>query len=141
MNRIFFITIVALAICSNTIMAQADKYVSTGYCIFRQGAWDKDWVANSDASFAIDKDAKEIRFEHTVWAPHTLKVDRIDNLKTEEGFPLVVYHCTEPANGDQWELRFNEWTVFDEAAFYQYFQIEIKSPAATMRFMTKKADS
>ncbi len=140
MKRIFFITTVVLTICSNSIIAQADKYVSTGYCMLRQGAWDKDWVANSDASFSFDLNLKEIRFEHTNWAPHTLKVDRIENLNTEEGVPLVVYHCTESANGDKWELRFNEWTVFDEAVRYYYYQIELKSPSATMKFMTKKAD-
>lgn len=140
MYRKFFITIVVLILLGGTAMAQADKYISTGWCRFQQGEWDKEWVPNSDASFTINNNSREIRFDHTTWASHTLKIDRIENSQTEAGVPLVIYHCTEPASGEQWVLRFNEWTVFDEAAYYNYFQIEMKSPAASMRFMTKKAD-
>lgn len=140
MYRVFLITILALTLCGNMIMAQTGNYVSTGLCMFRQGVWDKEWIPNSDASFAIDNDSREIRFDHTTWASHTLKIDRIENSQTEEGVPLIIYHCTEPATGEKWVLRFSEWTVFDEAAYYKYYQIEMKSPDASMRFMTKKAD-
>jgi|GEM_PF-3559148 len=140
MYRLYFFTIVLLSITSINAMAQADNYVSTGYCRFRQGVWEKEWVQSSDASFIINHDSGEIRFDHTTWASHSLKIDRSENSQTEEGVPLIIYYCTEPANGDKWELRFNEWTVFDEAIYYYYYQIEIKNPYSLMRFMTKKAD-
>lgn len=121
-------------------MAQADNYASTGYCMYRQGAWDKEWVANSDARFSIGKDSGQILFTHTTWASHSLKIDRTENSQTEGGVPLIIFHCTEPADGSQWELRINEWTVFDEAGYYPYFQIEMKSPSGLVRFMTKRID-
>jgi hypothetical protein len=140
MYRIFFIIPVVLILLGNTAMAQADKYVSTGWCRFQQGEWNKAWVPGSDASFTINSNSGEIIFDHTTWASHSLKIDRTEDSSTAEGIPLKIYYCTEPANGEKWELRFNEWTVFDEAAYYHYYRIEIKNPAATMRFMTKKAD-
>lgn len=140
MYRIFFLATVMLTLAGSTVMAQANKYVSTGWCRFQQGAWEKEWVPNSDASFTINNESREIRFDHTTWASHSLKIDRIENSQTGEGVPLIIYYCTEPANGDKWELKFNEWTVFDEAGYYHYYQIEIKNPAASMRFMTKKTD-
>ncbi len=140
MYRILFITTVVLTLLGNRAMAQADKYVSTGWCRFQQGEWDKEWVPNSDASFTIHNSSQEIRFENTTWASHSLKIDRTENSKTAEGTPLIIYYCTEPSNGDKWELKFNEWTVFDEAGYYYYFLIEIKNPSASMRFMTRKAD-
>lgn len=140
MYRIFFITTMLLSLLGNPAMAQADKYVSTGWCRFQQGKWDKEWVPSSDASFTINSKSGEIRFDHTTWASHSLKIDRTENSSTSEGIPLVTYYCTEPSNGDKWELKFSEWTVFDESGYYYYFMIEIKNPAATMRFMTKKAD-
>ncbi|MDM8004345.1 MAG: hypothetical protein QUS66_15845 [Bacteroidota bacterium] len=140
MYRIFFITTVALILLGNTAMAQAERYVSTGWCRFQQGEWGKEWVPNSDAGFTIDSNSREIRFDHTTWASHTLKIDRTENSSTPEGIPLITYYCTEPANGDKWEVRFNEWTVFDESAYYHYYLIEIKNPSASMRFMTKKAE-
>lgn len=129
-----------MAICSITARAQADNFVSTGYCRFQQGAWEKEWAQSQDASFVINRTNGEIRFDHTTWASHLFKIERIENSLTEEGNPLIIYHCTEPDNGSQWELKFNEWTVFDEATYYHYYQIEIKSPSTLMRFMTKKAD-
>lgn len=140
MYRIFFITTVILTLAGSTVMAQADKYVSTGWCRFQQGAWEKEWVPNSDAGFTINIESREIRFDHTTWAPHLLKIDRTENSQTAEGVPLIIYYCTEPDNGDKWELKFNEWTVFDEATYYHYFQIEMKSPSGQVRFMTKKTE-
>ena len=140
MYRALLITSLALTMCCNTIMAQTGKYVSTGYCMFRQGAWDKEWAPNSDASFTIDNDSRDIRFDHTTWASHSLKIDRIDNSQNEESVPLIIYYCTEPANGEKWEVMLNEWSVFDEAGYYLYYQIEMKSPSALIRFMTRKVD-
>lgn len=120
--------------------AQTDKYVSTGYSKLRQGAWDKEWIASSDAGFVINRDSGEIRFDHTTWASHSLKINRAENSQTEEGGPLTIYHCAEPANGDRREVKINEWTVFDEAGCYHYYQIELKSPDGLMRFMTRKSE-
>jgi hypothetical protein len=140
MYRILFITTVVLVLLGNTAIAQADKYVSTGWCRFQQGEWDKEWVPSADAGFTINSYSREIRFDHTTWASHTLKIDRTENSLTADGTSLITYYCTEPANGDKWEVKFSEWTVFDEAVYYNYYQIEIKNPSALMRFMTKKAD-
>lgn len=125
---------------SQAAIAQPDNYVSTGYCMFRQGAWEKEWIQSSDAGFIINNDSREIRFDHTTWASHSLKIDLIENSQNEEGVALIIYHCTEPATGEKWELKLNEWTVFDEAAYYPYFQIEMKSPSGLVRFMTKKTE-
>jgi hypothetical protein len=130
---------VLLSVSINSALAQTENYVSTGYCMFRQGSWEKEWTTSSDAGFIINRDSGEIRFDHTTWASHSLKINRTENSQTEEGIPLIVYHCTEPANGDQWEVRFNEWTLFDEAGYYHYYQIELKSPSALIKFMTRKA--
>lgn len=140
MQRIYCLSILLMTLLSIKALAQADSYVSTGYCRFRQGAWEKDWVQNQDASFVINPTDGEIRFDHTTWASHLLKIESVENSQTEEGVPLIIYHCTEPANGTQWELKFNEWTVFDEATFYHYFLIELKNSSTLMRFMTRKAD-
>jgi hypothetical protein len=96
MYRTCLLTAVLLTVCSLTVRARTDKYVSTGYCRFLQGAWEKSWTSATDASFSINIESGELRFDHTVWAPHSLKIDRIENSKTEEGSPLIIYHCTEP---------------------------------------------
>lgn len=140
MSRIYYLAFVILSISINQAMAQAENYVSTGYCMFRQGAWEKAWTQSSDAGFVINIDSGEIRFDHTKWASHLFKIDRTENSHTGEGVPMIIFHCTEPANGSGWEVRFNEWTVFDEAGYYHYYEFELKSPSAQMKFMTRKGD-
>jgi len=138
--RISFLILVLLTICVNPAQAQEDNYVSTGYCRFMQGGWEKGWTPGSEASFVINRESGEIRFDHAAWASRLLKINRIENSQTEEGTPLIIYNCTEPANGSQWELRFNEWTVFDEASYYHYYRIDLISATDRIRFMTRKSE-
>lgn len=140
MYRIFYFAIVLLSFGTLNSIAQADSYLSTGYTRFQQGVWDKEWVPDSEASFVINRESGEIRFDHAAWASRLLKITGIENSQTEEGTPLIIYNCTEPANGSQWEVRFNEWTVFDEASYYHYYRIDIISPTDRIRFMTRKCE-
>lgn len=138
MNTLRFLKVLLFLMCTLPAIGQSDRFLSTGYSALQENGW-KDWTTSSDAGFVIDYDSLEIRFEHTSWASHIFKINNSENSETEDGIPMIIFTCTDVESGEPWEIKFNEWKLYDGFTYYWYYRFTLKNPSGTVRFMTRKA--